>query len=80
MGELEFVAVAAVHLTLEQAGAIVCVDAVTVGDEEDDVASLVGGDVLELLLQVAYPLVALGAPVALWQQDDSPKQETFKDI
>lgn len=65
MGELEFISVAAVHLALEQAGAIVRVYAIAVGDEEDDIASLIGGDILELLFEVADPLVSLSAPVAL---------------
>lgn len=65
MGELEFVSVAAVHLSLKQASAIICVDTVAVGDEEDDVAGLVSGDMLELLFEIADLLVSLSAPVAL---------------
>lgn len=65
MGELELVSVAAVHLALVQTSAVVGVDAISIGDEEDNVAGLVGVDVLVLLPKVADPLVAFGAPVAL---------------
>ena len=41
MRELEFISVATIHLALEQAGAVVCVYPVAVGDEEDNVAGLI---------------------------------------
>lgn len=65
VGEHELIAVAALQLALVQASAVVGVDAVAVSQEEDDIAGLVGVDVLELLPNVADLLVAFGAPVSL---------------
>lgn len=65
MRELEFVSVAAIQLALEQAGAIICVNTVAVGDEKNHVAGLISGDVLELFFEIADLLVSLSAPVSL---------------
>lgn len=65
MGKSELIAVATLHLTLEETGAVVGVDPVAVGHEENDVAGFVRRDVLVLLLAVADGLVSLGTPVAL---------------
>lgn len=65
MGEDVLVTVTSFYLSLEETGTVVGVDAVSVGDEEDNITSLIGHDVLEHLLPVADGMITIRSPVTL---------------
>lgn len=63
MGKFELIPVSTFQLALVETGAVVGVDSVAVSDEEDHITGLVCRDVLELLFNIADPLVSLSPPI-----------------
>lgn len=79
-GKCVVIAIAPLLLTLEQPGAVIRVNAVAVGNEQDHVSRLAGIDVLVLLLARLDGRRAVGAPAGLCARTPACKAITEMSV